>query len=385
MNSPAVSNRPSPVLAVPTEVFTAPGPIVSVHLITDGALPQAAQRVALRWKTMRAQLAADGAPDAALVAIDPLVDEAHTEGEALFALAGPDGLLYSAHLPERPDADNAAVAALPSLLPLIAATQVLLPHLVVVTDRLGAELISVLPDGADTHQEVDGEELHVTRSAPGGWSQRRFQQRAENRWEANARVVCDTLSRLVDTTAPRVVVLSGDVRAVQFLREHLPPRVAALITEVQGDYGTLDQALHRSRRVVAEVAAAETTALLADHRRGRSEGLSVSGPDETLAALHAGQVETLLLDPDATAGRTAWFGPDPSQVAATPEALLAAGVPDPQPAPLADVAVRAATATAATVRVVPAGTCETTPAGVAALLRYPRPGTGPEPIPDQEG
>ncbi len=53
----------------------------------------------------------------------------------------------------------------------------LLTRLFVVTDRLGAELIAVLPDGPDTHHEVAGEELHITRSAPGGWSQRRFQQR----------------------------------------------------------------------------------------------------------------------------------------------------------------------------------------------------------------
>jgi Bacterial archaeo-eukaryotic release factor family 2 len=59
--------------------------------------------------------------------------------------------------------------------PLIAATQALLPHLVVVTDRLGAELIAVLPSEPDTHHEVGGEELHVPRSAPGGWSQRAFQ------------------------------------------------------------------------------------------------------------------------------------------------------------------------------------------------------------------
>ncbi|WP_214370581.1 Vms1/Ankzf1 family peptidyl-tRNA hydrolase [Pseudonocardia sp. H11422] len=371
MNSPAVSNRPPPVLAVPVEVFTTPGPVVSVCLTTESALPQAAQRVALRWKTLRAQLVTGGAPQAALTAIDSLIDGSYIAGEALFAVAGPDGLLYSAHLPEPPETDSAHVGPLPHLVPLLAATQTLLPHLVVVTDRLGAELIAVLPDGPDEHSEVDGDELHITRSAPGGWSQRRFQQRAENRWEANAREVSDALSRLVDATSPRLVVVSGDVRAVQFLREHVPARVAELLTEVQGDYSTLDEALHRSRQLVAEVAADDTAALLSDYRRGCPEGLAVTGPDETLAALHAGQVDTVLLDPTRTVGHTAWFGPALARVGPTPEALRAGGVHDPQPAPLADVVVRAAAATAATVRIMPAGTPELAPASVAALLRYP--------------
>lgn len=373
MNNPTVSARPSPALAVPDGVFTEPGPFVTLHLTTEGSLPRAAERVALRWKSLRARLVVDGAPPAALDAIDVVVDGAHTAGEALFVLAGRDGLLHHAHLPEAPAVDRADVGPLPGLVPLVAAMQPVLPHVVVVTDRLGAELIAVLPDGPDLHREVDGEELHVTRSAPGGWSQRRFQQRAENRWDSNAREVSTAVTRLVDTTAPRVVVISGDVRAVQFLRDHLPIRVTELVTEVQGDYGSLDEALRRSRDVVAEVVAGDTEALLAAHRGGRAQGMSVSGPDDTLAALHAGRVDTLLLDPVTAAGRTAWFGPDPTRAASAAEALTAAGVPDPRPAPLADVAVRAAAATGATVRIVPEGTPEAAPAGVGALLRYPGP------------
>lgn len=371
MNSPGVVNRPRPILAVPARVFTAPGPVVTVCLTTEAALPQAAHRTALRWKTLRAELVDGGAPTAALTAIDPLVDGAHTAGEALFAVASRDGLLYSAHLPEPAETDAAHVGPLPRLVPLLAATQALLPHVVVVTDRLGAELIAVLPDAPDEHSEVEGEELHVTRSAPGGWSQRRFQQRAENRWEANAREVADAITRLVDSTAPRLVAVSGDVRAVQFLREHLPSRVVELLTEVQGDYRTLDEALARSRQVAAELAAADTAALLADYRREQHpQGLAVAGLDETLAALHAGRVDTVLLDPTRTTAHTAWFGPDPAQVAGTADGLRAAGVADPQSAPLADIAIRAAAATAASVRIMPAGTPETAPSGIAALLRY---------------
>ncbi len=369
ISSPA-SRRALRTLQLPESTFAAPGPAVTVHLITEGSLPQAEERVALRWKTLRSQLAADDAPEAALTAIDPLITAAHTAGDALFAVSDADGLRYSAHLPEAPAADSASVGPLPHFAPLLAAAQGLLPHLVVVTDRLGAELIAVLPDQHDEHVAVEGEELHVTRSAPGGWSQRRFQQRAENRWEANAREVSDALTALFDSSAPRLVVVSGDVRAVQFLRDHLPVRVTDLLTEVQGDYSSLDEALRRSREVVAATAAEDTADLLAEHARGSHEGLATTGADDTLAALRAGQVDTVLLDPGRAAGRTGWFGPEPADVGSTAEILHAGGLPDPRPAPLVDVAVRGAVATAAAVRIVPEGAAATANDGVAALLRY---------------
>ena len=142
-----------------------------------------------------------------------------------------------------------------------------------------------------------------------------------------------------------------------------------LITEVQGDYSSLDEALRRSRDVVAATAADDTAELLAEYARGSHEGLAATGAEDTLTALRAGQVDTVLLDPSRTAGRTGWFGPEPAQVGATAEALRTDGPPDPRPAPHLDVAARAAVATAASVRIVPAGEPPAAHDGVAAVLR----------------
>ena len=242
--------------------------------------------------------------------VDPLMERAHADGETLVAIANATGLLYVANLPELPEQDLAVVGPLPALVPLLAATQRMVPHIVVATDRIGAELIAILPAEADQHARVKGRDLHITRSGPGGWSQRRFQQRAENRWEANAREVADELTRLVDATTPRLVVVSGDVRAVAFLPEHVPARVSSLLSEVQGDYGGIEEALRRSRVLVVGIVEEETAALLADYERERGQGdLSSVGPSATLEALARGQVETVLLDPSRTVGQTAWFGP----------------------------------------------------------------------------
>ncbi len=380
-------DQPAPSLPVPLEVFTAPAPIVSVYVTTEGALPHAADEVAARWKAMRARLADADAPDEALAAIDSTIEGAHAAGQTLVAFSNEHGLLYLAHLPRLLDRDRATVGRLPHLGPLLAATQQLLPYVVVVTDRVGAELIAVLPDQPDRQTTVAGNELHVTRSAPGGWSQRRFQQRAENRWEANAREVADALTRLVDTTHPRLVVISGDVRAVQFLREQVPSRVSRLLAEVQGDYSNLDEALRRSEELIEAAAAEDVAAVLAVYQREyQSGGLGVAGAGPTLEALYAGQADTVLIEhrlighqPAARAGDggqhdegvlPAWCGPELAQVSATAEGLRAAAVFDPEPVPLADAAIRAAAGTGAAVRIVPSGALGSAAGGIAAVLRY---------------
>jgi hypothetical protein len=360
--------RPVPPLTL--DLFAAAPPVLSVYVATQGARADAAEQVALRWKNLRRRLTEAGAPEGTIAAVDPLIERAHAEGETLVAIANGDGLLYAANLPELPDDDVATVRPLPHVVPLLAAMQRMLPHVVVATDRIGAELVAVLPAEADQRAEVTGDDHHITRSAPGGWSQRRFQQRAENRWEANAREVADELTRLVDSTAPRLVVISGDVRAVAFLKEHLPARVSALVSEVQGDYSGIDEALSRSARLVADLAEQDTDALLADYARERGQGdLSSVGPAATLDALGRGQVEAVLIDPNATVGQTAWFGPGLAQVAATRETLVQAGL-EPDEAPLDDVLIRAAAGTGATVRIVPPGAPEVAPTGVGGLLRY---------------
>ncbi|GAA3951161.1 baeRF2 domain-containing protein [Actinoplanes auranticolor] len=366
-----VTNRPAPVRQPGPHLFDAEGPFVSVYLTTRGALPDAAEQVALRWRNLRRRLAGQGAPETALAAVDPLTDGAHRDGDSLTVIAHAGGVLYRAHLPRPPREDIAVLSDLPHLTPLLATMQRLVPHVVVVTDRLGAELIVVQPDDADRRVSVEGEDLHVTRSAPGGWSQRRFQQRAENRWDANAREVADALTRLVDAHQPGLVVISGDVRAVQFLRDQLPVRVSDLVSEVQGDYGDLEEALRRAQDLVAAEADAETGEALRALAREQGQGnLATTGADVTLQALGRGQADTVLLDPTRTAGRRAFFDPATAGAALRSDHLIARGVPEPRSAALEDVVVRAALSTGAAVRIVPADTPALAVDGVAALLRY---------------
>jgi hypothetical protein len=330
-------------------LFQANGPFTSVHLATPADVPNAAQQLDLRWKDVRRDLAAAGAPEAVLAAIDPLVDGAHTRGAALTVIAGADGVLLAESLAAPPAMEaSATVGPLPDVLELLRqAARTDLPWLAVRTDRTGAQ-VAVLggdakPGDADQGLEVEGETGPViTKSKPGGWSQRRYQERAERAWQANAAQVAERLTRLVDEVRPRVVALAGDVRAVQLLREAVPERVAELLREVGGELPDLDAVVVAGRPLVDELVRADTEALLARFAEERGQhDAAVEGVAGTIAALAEARVATLLLVHARDEARTAWFGPEPLHVAADPDTLRAAGVAAPVEARLPDVLLRA--------------------------------------------
>src|SRR5439155_1320841 len=133
----------------------------------------------LRWKDLRRELASQGAPPSIMEGIEPFVPDAHLDGACLAVVANlADGILHVEHGPEAPSTDVAAWAPLPRLVPLLRWRQTLLPHMIVLVDRTGADLIGVARDRADVVRTAEGQDDEIRKSAPGGWSQRRYQQRA---------------------------------------------------------------------------------------------------------------------------------------------------------------------------------------------------------------
>jgi peptide subunit release factor 1 (eRF1) len=171
---------------------------------------------------------------------------------------------------------------------------------------------------------------------------------------------------------PRLVVVTGDVRATQLLRDQVPGRVGELLQVVEGEYGSLDAALAKAAPLLDLLEARDTTAMLAAFGRELGQAdRAANGPAATLQALANSQASTLLLQSGAVTG-DAWFGPFPAQIALDPQELQAMGVGAPARAPLVDVALRAAAASGASVRLLanqlPHG-CGPT-GGIGALLRY---------------
>lgn len=348
-----------------------PGPFASVYLVTEGAIDNAAQRTQQRWKTLRGDLGRAGAPDDVLDSIEEHVAEAHLEGDALAAFATAGAAAHIEHGRDAPAEDYATWGPLPAVLPLLQWRQSSPASLSVVADRTGADLIVVRSGKPDVERQAGGDDQPLTKSAAGG-SQRRFQQRAENTWENNAEDVASEVAALVERFDPRVVAVAGDVRAVELIQGALPPSVAdrlAVIDGTRNDDGSSQQLTDAVAGLVAEAVDADTAVFLDKlaEEMGQSDR-GAGGAADTLAALTRAQVDVLLVQEDAGSGRSAFFGDEPTQLGLTAADVEALGVDEPREAPLVDVAVRAALATGAGVRVVPPQSGLTD--GLAAILRW---------------
>jgi hypothetical protein len=365
-------------------VFDGSGPFVTVYLGTEAAVEQAAQQNELRWKTLRRELEGAGAPEEALAAIDPLVPDAHHRGRTLAVVADATGARLVRHEPEPPARDAGWVAPLPRVGPLIEWAQTAIPHLVVLAARAGADIVvfsrAAAGHGAGEAEVVtvgqdSGQDPVLRKNQPGGWSQRRYQNRAENLWEQNAKTVADQVASLVDEIGARLVVVAGDVRALQKLREQCPPAILDIMKEVDGSRGPgsadagLDEIADDVVKLVATVAAEDSVAFLRQFKQEKGQNdLAVQGVKGTIEALAAARVDTLLIHDDPDDERTAWFGPEPGTVAQAKATLSDMGVDNPQEARLVDVAIRAAFNTSAAVRIVPsAGSVKD---GIGAILRF---------------
>ena len=348
------------------------GPFVTVYLTTEADIDNAAHRSEQHWKALRRDLADAGAPEEALAAIDPLVNDAHLQGQTLAAVATPAGLGHAEHAPDPPPRDRGTVAALPALVPILEWRQSYPTHVGVLADRAGADIFLSRHDRPDVQREAGGDDDPLHKAKPGGWSQLRYQHRAENTWEHNADDVAAEITNLFDRSGARLVVVAGDVRAVQLIREALPERVAGRLEVVDGGRsqdGSEDEFGAEVHGRLAGAVASDTVALLEKFREELGQDdRAVDGPDATFAALAKAQVEVLLVHEDPDDERRALFGPDPTAIGLRAVDMTALGVDAPSEAPLVDVAVRAALGTGAGIRVVPAGQAPT--GGLGAILRW---------------
>ena len=371
-----------------TDLLDAPAPVVTAILDARSDQPDAAQQLALRWRNVRRDLERAGADEATLDAVGEALGggDAHPGGGSIVLVAAGGRVLLSRHLPDPPpgDLDHGYVGPVPNLLPLIAAEQASIAHVVAVADRVGADLYAMTGPagrvggtrlgGEDAvERTVDGDTTDIQRSAPGGWSQRRFQQRSENTWERNAGEAAAEVAALADETGAELVLVAGDERATTFLVDALPERLRPLTRTLESgsraEGSSIEHLSEEIRRQVRTAAAERLAGVLAtfDQEQGQHDRAAL-GPAAVVAALHMATVETLLVHRREDDDRTAWVGPEPVHLALDRNDLTAGmGVAEPVEARLVDACVRAALGTGAAVVIAPASKVRD---GLAAILRH---------------
>lgn len=363
-------------------VLDSPGPYATAYLDATRSKELGPQEVRKRWRALRSALATQGADDATLDAMEAATgghpDASGRHGQLLVGAGG--RLLTDTVLPAPPRRETARWAPLPHLMPLVAQLGPVVPHVLVLADRVGADITVHGPDGR-SGTSVDGDDSEVHKVSAGGWAQLRYQHRVENLWEANARLVAEAVETGARRVGAQLIVLAGDVRAREAVRSALGSTYADMVVELHTggradgiDTEKLgDEVLAEVARVAAEQDRAVTDRYAEAAGRadaGVGDRLAVQGPADTLAALRQAAVETLLVVDDPTSTATAWIGPEPTHLALTKEELTELGVPDPVEDRLDAALIRAAAGTDATVVTLAPGQL-TLPAGLAATLRHP--------------
>jgi hypothetical protein len=354
-------------------LFERSGPVATVYLATPPAIENAAMRDQLRWSDARRELVARGAPRSVVQSIDSVVPDAHLHGSALAVIADTSGVLHVEHSAIPTGQELVRWDELPSVTQMIEWRQHQLPYLAAVIDHQGADLFAGSDRTGVVEEETGGAGRYpIARNAPGGWSQRRYQQHALENWAHNARQAAEATVRLADRVDPDIVLVGGDPHARELFLDELPPALRGLAKFIPASRGADGDGAHSAReisRLLETTSAAETVQVLEEFRQqlGRNER-AVQGVEATMDALRQSQVAVLLIHDDPDDRRRAWFGLEATAAATRREELVGVGSGKNKQGRLVDVALRVALGTGAEVRVVPRHGGP--PDGLGALLRW---------------
>ncbi|HEY5663836.1 MAG TPA: Vms1/Ankzf1 family peptidyl-tRNA hydrolase [Ilumatobacter sp.] len=346
-----------------SDLFRLSGPFASVLVRTPSSASDAVHQLEIRWKNARRDLEAGGASEPLLAEFDSLaaqVEHGHsTGGVAAILSKGADP--YIEFLSADPRRNEARLGAVPTVTPIIASRQAALPLVVAFVDRTGADLAAVTAGSIDDYVIVEGERAYIHRGQAGGWSQRRYQQRAENRWESNANESAEALGELAHRVGARLVCVSGDVRAVGFLVDHLATDLKPITKVLQE--GDSEAVWAAADREIAELVRRESDALVATLNDRLPHRTATTNQSDVLRAIGEGRAQTLLVHDDGSEQLDAWCGPGVDPICSLHQTRE-----DFVRGRLVDVAVRGAVLTGATVRVIDAAPSGEGP--LAALLRW---------------
>jgi peptide subunit release factor 1 (eRF1) len=359
-----------------SKLYALDGPFVTVYLNTRGDTEDAATQLETRWKNILRELGEQGIDAATTQALSQARGD-HTNGGTRVLVAAHGTVQLALSLPQPPPTDHEiTVGPLPRLVPLADALALHLPHLVVLADRTGAEVLAYTSGPEPAEQATsDNDRFPQRKTHAGGWAAKRYDNDVEETWEQSARDVAALIDRLARDIDARVVIASGDDRALQLIAQHLPTNLADRFTTIGGggrhQDGSDELIAQEVLKTLADRVAADTVELLETFSQERGQhDRAADGVAPTIEALRKGQVRTLILTDARDTDRRGYGGSDATHLAESTPDLDAMGVTAYHEAPLDELLLRAAWGTGADVQFVTGGVEQSPAAGIGALLRY---------------
>jgi hypothetical protein len=356
-----------------------PGPFATVCADVTHTTENADTELDLRVRALADQLTEQGAPETVVEAVRGRLLEGNDGGEAgtyrgRAVVAGPDGtVLFDAPLAAAPRAETAEWSSTPDLVTVLRALPGRIPHVVIVADRVGADItVATAPALPTLEKAIEGETHLMRKVQVGGWAHHRYQHNAENVWIHNMQQVIDEIDTLVEKSGARFVLLAGDIRARQIFTDRATPKIKAVLVDMNeggraegADRSVIDQ---RVEELVAENDAAEQANVVEQISAASAHGLALTGTALVVEALRKAQVETLVLAEEGDDDHL-FVGTSALEIGVSAEDMAALGVTDAAQVPAERALLRAAVGSNAGVVVVPRSALPGD-IPVAAILRY---------------
>jgi hypothetical protein len=360
-------------------VFTASGPYATVCADVTHTTENADTEVELRVRALAQQLTDQGAPEAVVEAVRSRLLEANEGGDVAtlrgraLVVAADGSVVLDQPLVDAPRREVAEYSPAPDLMPILRQLPGRVPHIVVIADRVGADIsVASLVGRPEIEDEVEGDSFQIRKFQGGGWAHHRYQHNSENKWVHNADNVAERIASLVRRLHPRFVLLAGDVRARQILSDRASDLWSELVVSMDeggraagADREPVDQ---RAAELVAEHEAREEADAVEKIESAAAHGLAVTGTASVVEALRKGQVETLVLA-DQPDDEKLLVGSSPLLLGTEQGDMDALGVQEVHSVPADRALLAAAVASSAGVVVVPRAAMPGD-IPVAAILRY---------------
>jgi len=288
---------------------------------------------------------------------------------AIFASSGSD--LFESIALEAPIGEHSLfISSVPHLYPLARLIENYPRYAAVILDTNKARIF-VFGAAAEREEKIVGEKTR--RTSKGGWSQARYQRRADNFHMHHIKEVVDTLDKIVREEEIQHVVVAGADVAMPILREHLPKELADKIVEIDphedGEDGSfVARTVAALREKDAETDVEKVQELMDAWRSG---GLGVAGPEATLSAFQLGQVDELIITGSPETLKSVQALPEdaaPGDVQVSTSNPT--GSTDEARLKLSDELVTRAQQTAARIRFIEDAALLADVGGVGALLRF---------------
>jgi hypothetical protein len=360
-------------------VFAATGPFATVCADVTHTTANADAELDLRTRAIAGRLTEQGAPEPVVEAVRSRLSEGNDGGEAgrlkcrALVVAADGSVVLDQALVAAPTREVADWSPQPDLLPLLRQMPGRVPHIVVLTDRVGADITYTGATGqVEAEETVQGDDFQIQKVQVGGWAHHRYQHTAENVWIHNMQQVIDEIDALVQYSGARFVLLAGDIRARQIFTDRATPKIKAVLVDMDeggraegADRSVIDQ---RVEELIAENDAAEQANVVEQINAASAHGLAVTGTALVVEALRKAQVETLVLAEEQD-DEQLLVGTSPLEIGVSTEDMAALGVSDAARVPVERALLRAAVGSDAGVVVLPRSAMPGD-IPVAAVLRY---------------